>query len=179
MPCTQFGCNASAHAVRQWVRVTHCAGAVKAREWCVLLSVLAKQGITPPPHWQRATHTVMQVKQQTGTALNRQGRQGRRLTGHVDVLQHPYHNTHIPVLTYLPACLHAPLLSPCRPCPACLSLTTTHPPPPLSPSPPQTRLRFMTALDVSMCVWALPQLGVAPRAAWRDRWACITCQFVT
>lgn len=38
------------------------AGIVKAREWAVLLSVLAKQGITPPPAWQRATHAVMLVR---------------------------------------------------------------------------------------------------------------------
>lgn len=38
------------------------AGSVKAREWSVLLSVLAKQGITPPPAWQRATHNIMLVR---------------------------------------------------------------------------------------------------------------------
>jgi hypothetical protein len=74
------------------------AGAVKAREWAVLLSVLAKQGITPPPAWQRSTHSSL-----------------------------------------------------------------------------QPRLRFMTALDLSMTVWALPQLGVVPRAAWRDRLVAIHC----
>jgi len=54
-------------------------GGVKAREWVVLLSVLAKQGITPPAHWQRATHAVMQVRRDRGQggAAGARGARGR------------------------------------------------------------------------------------------------------
>eukprot|EP00775_Hariotina_reticulata_P007897 gene7897-8093_t len=40
----------------------------KAREWAVLLAVLAKQGITPEPFWQRSCHLVLQQRLRFMTA---------------------------------------------------------------------------------------------------------------
>jgi len=40
----------------------------KAREWAVLLAVLAKQGVMPDPFWQRSCHLVLQQRLRFMTA---------------------------------------------------------------------------------------------------------------